>query len=136
MAHTCLHINKLNKSKQGCVSLFQKIRKFETDFLSGIMDPLCAYIKLSVLSSDVLMNSFLQAENCIAGAIDMMQKNTNIPSQQVSQVTSNSTQASMGYYYIRGGCGRFGSSRGGSNRDRRERLYPWHRDFWVLSVQS
>jgi hypothetical protein len=58
------------------------------DFLSGILYPLCASIKVMVLLSDALMNNFLQAANYIAGAIDMMQNNSNVPSLQVAQVTS------------------------------------------------
>jgi hypothetical protein len=63
------------------------------DFLSGILDPLYASIKLTVLSSNVIMNNFLQTANYIAGAIDIMQKNSNVPFHEMSQMTSNSLQA-------------------------------------------
>jgi hypothetical protein len=43
------------------------------DFLAGITDPQCASIKLSVLSNQPFLNNFLQADNYIAGAIDMTQ---------------------------------------------------------------
>ena len=45
------------------------------DFLSGLLDPICASIQLMVLSSDALMNNFSQASNYIAGAIDVLQNN-------------------------------------------------------------
>jgi hypothetical protein len=63
------------------------------DFLSGILDPLYASIKLTVLSSNVITNNFLQTANYIAGAIDMMPKNSNVPFHEMSQMTSNSLQA-------------------------------------------
>ncbi len=66
------------------------------------------------------MNVFLAATNYIAGAIDMMQKNMNICSQQMAQVviTSSTSQVSKGSQYTRGH-GRFGSHPGG--RDNRSR---------------
>ena len=79
------------------------------DFLSGISDPLCTSIKLTVLSSNTLMNNFLQAANYVAGAIDMMQKNSsNMPTHQVAQVsstnsTNNVSQVLQRSYYNRGG---------------------------------
>jgi hypothetical protein len=78
------------------------------DFLSGISDPLCTSIKLSVLSSNTLTNNFLDAANYIVGALDMMQKNTNIPPRQIAQITSknstnNTSQVSRGPHYNRGG---------------------------------
>jgi hypothetical protein len=103
------------------------------DFLSGISDPLCTSIKLTVLSSNTLMNNFLQAANYVAGAIDMMQKNpSNKPTHQVAQTTStnssnNASQVSQRSYYNRGGRGRFayGSQGGGKdNRERGGRFYP------------
>jgi hypothetical protein len=79
------------------------------DFLSGILEPLCASIQLMVLSSDSLMNKFSQAANYVAGAIDVVRNSSNVPSLQVAQVTSNLFQVSRGSYYIGRGHSRFGS---------------------------
>jgi hypothetical protein len=79
------------------------------NFLSGFSDPLCTSIKLSALFSNTLMNNFLQAANYVAGAIDVMQKNSNnMPTHQVAQITStnstnNASQVSQRLYYSRGG---------------------------------
>jgi hypothetical protein len=83
------------------------------DVLSGISNPLCTSIKLTALSSNTLMNNFLQAENYVTGAIDMMQKiSNNMPTHQVEQITStnstnNASQLSQRSYYSIGGRGRF-----------------------------
>ncbi len=94
-------------------------------FLSRILEPLCASIQLMVLSSDSLMNKFSQAANYVAGAIDVVRNSSNVPSLQVTQVTSNLFQVSRGSYYIGRGHSRFGSCWGGRDKDRDGRFFQW-----------
>ena len=88
------------------------------DFLNGIQDPQCATIKLTVLANNLYINNFAQAVNYIAGAIDLITKNTSTSARQISDITCNDgfynqgrgkARSRGGHFPGRGrGCGRIG----------------------------
>jgi len=86
------------------------------DFLQGITDAQCSNIKLNVLSNPEFMNSFSQAINYIASAIDMISKNTaGSSTRQISEYSTNEGQNNRGR--ARGGRNGRGA-RGGRGRGR------------------
>jgi hypothetical protein len=86
------------------------------DFLQGITDGQCSNIKLNVLSNPAFMNSFSQAINYIASAIDMISKNTaGSSTRQISEYSTNQGQNNRDR--ARGGRNGHGA-RGGRGRGR------------------
>ena len=86
------------------------------DFLNGINDPQCANIKLNVLANEAFMNSFPQAINYIASAIDLITKNTSTTARQIADMHRNEAR---GRGRGRGRSpGRDGRGRGGRGRGR------------------